>query len=326
MPPITALDLITDAYLEAAIIEAGEVLGADDAAFGLNKLNRLSDSFNAEELNLFATDFLQFTLVPSVQPLTIGQAAVITKAELTGSVAIYTAKNSFKLGQYVDIAGCINTTFNVTNALVIQATPTNFQVNNSNADIAPQNQTTALAVFTGNGFPNFAISTQRPEKILNANIILNNVTPNVRVPLNIRDGNWWMSNPVPKVATTIPTDLYYSANWPNGQIFLWPMQSTAYGLELEVAVNLADISDVNYPFFLPQGYRDAITYGLAESLCPSYGVAATRVLMLAEAFRRSKALIQGANSSSPSLITRDSGIPGGSHRGTTFNWLSGVVK
>jgi hypothetical protein len=322
MPPITALDLISDAILEAGIFAAGEPLAAEDTAFGLSKLNRLLDAWNAEKLNIFAIDFNQYVLVPSVSPLTIGQAAIITSAAITGGVALYAAQNTFKLGQFVDIAGCLNAVFNVSGAFIIAATPTNFQVVSSNPDVAAQAQTTAKSVFTGNPIPTFATATQRPVKILSASIIQNGVK--VSRP-NIRDDDWWANNTVTQITSSVPTDLYYSPDFPNGQIFLWPIQSAPYILELETEVNLADIPDLTYPFFLPQGYRDAITYSLAESLCPSYDVPTAKVLMLAEAARRGKALIQGMNSTSPRIVTRDSGIPGG-RGGGYFNWLNGETK
>lgn len=324
MPPITKLDLITDAYLEAGIFEAGEVLSAEDADFGSRKLDRLLDAWNSDKQNIYATDFLRYTLVPNTQPLLIGQASVITRAELTSGIGLYTAKNSYRTGQRIDVAGCTTSALNFTNGLVTGATPSNFQVQLTLPDVASEAED-AKAVFTGGDIPNFATVGPRPTKILNANIILNNVSPEVKVPLYIADDDWWAANPVPKVTSTLPNVLYYSANWPNGQIFLWSMQSQAYGLELETWVNLTEVGDFTYPFYLPQGYRDAVTYSLAESLGPSYDVPMATIQLLAEAARRARAKIQTLNSSSPRIMTRDSGIPGGGRGGGYLNWLNGSV-
>lgn len=324
MPPITQLDVITDAYLEAGIFEAGETLPAEDAAFGQSKLSRLLDVWNADGLMVYAQDFNQYLLTPNVQPLLIGQAFVITAAQITSGVGLFTAKNQFKVGQYVDTAGNIAPALNVTNALVINATPGSFQVNIASADVASAVQN-AKAVYTGNPVPDYATYTQRPATILNANIILNNVNPQVKCPLRIRDDDWWSANSVPQTTTTLPTDLYYSAGWPNGQIFLWPLQTSTYGLELETWVNLADIADLTYPFYLPQGYRDAVTYSLAESLCPSYDVSVTKTAMLVEGAKRARAKVAQLNSVTPRIVTADSGIPKGNRSGSYFNWLNGTV-
>jgi hypothetical protein len=70
--PTTALDVITMAMQEANITAAGETLSADDAAFGLRKLNRLLDSANAERLNIFTVNFANYMLIPNHAPHTIG--------------------------------------------------------------------------------------------------------------------------------------------------------------------------------------------------------------------------------------------------------------
>jgi hypothetical protein len=321
MPPITQLDLITDAFLEAGIFEAGEALPSDDAAFGASKLSRMLDGWDTDKLFVYASDFNQYTLVPNVQPLTIGQGVNITSAQLTGGTAIFTGKNSLKQGQYVDIYGCTTVAFNVLNALVIAATPLNFQVNITQADIAPENET-GMAVYAGTPPPTYAIQTQRPIKIESASIIQNGVK--ISRP-NIRDAEWWANNTVTQITSSVPMDLYYSAGFPNGQIFLWPIQTAPYILELETWVNLADIADFTYPFYLPQGYRDAVTYSLAESLCPSYQVNQATVAMLFEVARRARGRITDANSVSPLIATRDAGIPGGRGGGTYFNYLNGQV-
>jgi hypothetical protein len=323
MPPITVLEIVTDAYWEAGIWEAGETLPSDDAVFGASKLSRMLDAWDTDKLYVFASDFNQYTLVPNVQPLTIGQGVNITSAQLIGGTAIFTGNNSLKTGQYVDIYGCRTATFNVLNALVIAATPTNFQVNITQADIALENETAAMAVYAGTPPPTYAIQTQRPAKIESASIIQNGIKIS---RLNIRDDEWWANNRTTQIATSVPTDLYYSADFPNGQMFIWPIQTAAYTLELETWVNLADIADFTYPFYLPQGYRDAVTYSLAESLCPSYEVPQTKVAMLYEAARRARAKVTDLNSKSPLIATRDAGIPDGrGGSGAYFNWMNGSI-
>ncbi|MGH9452347.1 MAG: hypothetical protein ACRD2O_00075 [Terriglobia bacterium] len=319
--PITALDLITDAFLEAGIAAAGETLSAHDSAFGLSKLSRLLDAWDAERLNVFALDFLEFTLIPGVQPLTIGQAFKITQASLTSNVATYIAANGLKTGDVADISGCTTAALNVSAFQVIAATPTQFQLAIASANIAPENETGALAVYTTVPPPNFPTFTQRPARIENASIVLNNVSPVVKVLLRLRDADWWAANSVPNILSTLPTDLYYSPQWPNGKLYLWPEQNTNYGLELNVWINLADIPSLTYSFYLPQGYRDAVTYTLAETLCPAYGRPLDQTLAFAG--MRSRAVIRSLNSRSPMMVTRDPGIPRGSHNRSFFNWLNG---
>ena len=325
--PITALQLVTDAFLDAGIVSAGEPLAAEDSAFGLSKLSRLLDTWSAEKLNIFAVDFLELILVPNIQPLLIGLAAQIAQASLTSNVATFLAKNSYKSGDYIDVSGCITATFNVSNVQVTAATPTQFQVAIIHADIVPEAEAGALAVYTGTTPPTYPLLTQRPTQIENANIVLNNISPIVKVPLRVHNNmpgaDWWSGISVPTVPSTIPTDLFYNPQWPNGFLYLWPMQSQNYGLELETWVNLADIPSLSYPFYLPQGYRDAVTYNLAISVGPSYEKPPSPAL--AALAISSQAAIMARNSKSPAIVTRDSGLPSGARKGTYLNWLSGQV-
>ena len=69
--PIT-LDVITSANLEINNIGAGETLDANDASWGLEKLQRLIDKLNAVRQAIFGVTFSLFTLIPNQPPHTIG--------------------------------------------------------------------------------------------------------------------------------------------------------------------------------------------------------------------------------------------------------------
>lgn len=68
----TPQDLITSALLEAGIQAAGEPLQQQDAAWGLEKLQRLIDQFNARRELIFSHSFTLFNLIPNHAPHTIG--------------------------------------------------------------------------------------------------------------------------------------------------------------------------------------------------------------------------------------------------------------
>jgi hypothetical protein len=70
--PFTYGDLVTDAYCELNILGAGEVLSPEDAAFGLGKLNRLIDLWNAKGQAVYNDVLNPFTLTTSLSPHTIG--------------------------------------------------------------------------------------------------------------------------------------------------------------------------------------------------------------------------------------------------------------
>lgn len=166
--------------------------------------------------------------------------------------------------------------------------------------------------------------SQRPNRILGANVVLNNVDPQVRAPVNIRDDQWWLNNPVRGINSTFPTDLYYSPDWPNGTVNLWPVPSVSYGFEIEVPIVLAGFTLAS-SFSMPPGYQDAITLTLAEDLQGPYGLPMPPTLP--EKAKEARARIFANNYTMPRLQTRDSGIPvARSTNQTTYNYRSGLFN
>ncbi len=326
MPPTTIGSIITNALLECGAYGQGENLAASDAAFGLSKLRRMLDAWNADELSIYAVSYLQPVLIPNVQPLLIGQGVSITSVSSDGTNATYQGSNNYQIGDIVSTTG-IGTIggldFDLSNQIIVSATPNQFILGNPGATVGATT-VVGTAIYSTppvDQFPNYVTVGPRPVKIEAANIILNNLNPIVKCALRIRDKDWWIANTIPNVPSSIPTDLYYEPTFPNGQIYLWPEQDVNYLLELQVWLNLADVTSFTQQFFMPQGYEDAVTYSLAVALCPSYGRPLDQTLYALA--MNSKGKIQNRNSNSPKIQTRDSGIPRGNRGGTLFNWLNG---
>ena len=348
--PSNALEIIRVAFLRAGIIDPAETLEDADASFGLDELNTMLDSWDADGQSIATIEFLGgwasyptssdpndlFIMPTDHSPLTIGQACIITSASLTSNVATYIAKNTYQEGDIVSTNGCTTSALNVAGQLVTSSSPTQFTTAITNSDIPSENETGAKAIYTtspNDVFPDFATQGQRILKLVNANIILNNINDDaggslgsglVKTPLWVRDQDWWSQNTVPNITSTIPTDVWYETGWPNGKIHLWPMQSTNYGLELQAWVNLLNLPSLTSQFWLQQGYQDAIIYSLAEKLCPSYGRPLDPAMgkMALQARQR----IFHQNVKSPRMVTKDAGIPGNNDRRAAFNWRSGMIN
>lgn len=69
---VAPLDLITSASFDAGIGEAGEQIDGAEANRGLEHLQRLLDSINAQRPLVFSHNFLLFNLTPNHGPHTIG--------------------------------------------------------------------------------------------------------------------------------------------------------------------------------------------------------------------------------------------------------------
>lgn len=172
----------------------------------------------------------------------------------------------------------------------------------------------------------FTVS-QRPVEILGANLLLSpGTTSEVRIPIDVVDDAWWLSQPVPNIKASIPTAVYYSPDMPNGSLYFWPVPNTAYGLELEVRFVLAAIaqSDLGTTItVLPPGYQRALTLTLAEDLVTPFTVPMPQDLPGKAA--KARAIIFQTNNQPVRIATRDAGMPGG--RGVTrggFNWMTGT--
>lgn len=167
--------------------------------------------------------------------------------------------------------------------------------------------------------PTFTV-TQRPVSVDGANLVLTGSTPAVHYALNLRDEDWWRSLTIPALATSMPTDLYYSADWPLGSIYLWPVPTTAYGLEIQTRIVLADLA-LDDEISFPPGYRDALIKTLGEMLAPSYPPAVADV----EGARIARSRIFSNNDTTPLLTTADWGMPRASDGAprTTFLYRRG---
>lgn len=240
-----ALDVITQALIEIAVIDPSETLSATEANTGLIKLNRMLDAWNADTRYVYANVFTQYTLVPNLQPHTIGPSGATFYAQ------------------------------------------------------------------------------QRPVKIVDANIILNGGVQNqqVRCPMNIRDYDWWANKRAYAVQGTLPTDIYYESDWPNGSMFLWVVPTVNYLLELVTWTILSQLQ-LTSTFCLPPGYLDAVVYSLAVALAPSYGRPVSPDLR--ELCRQAVQRIIGPNTAAPTIGTQDAGMPRGGKELPTFNWRSGL--
>lgn len=159
----------------------------------------------------------------------------------------------------------------------------------------------------------FAVN-QRPIDIPSISLILNNTSPSqVEIPLNRRDQDWWAAQNVKNLKSAIPTDYYYSQDWPNGQIYFWPVPSAVNNVLIQSRQVLAEITSYVQAFTMPPGYWDAVVYSLAVALGPSYEkpISADLRSLMNEAIRA----VQSNNIQSPRGSTADAGMPGVGGRG-----------
>ncbi len=163
-----------------------------------------------------------------------------------------------------------------------------------------------LTLFATQGFvtigPVGDFPAPRPEKIVNANIVLTDNSPEVRIPLAILDDNQWASIRVPKIPVSLPREVYFDGSNPAQRIYLWGYPNVANDLELwtwkllSTALAYTDTLDV------PTAYQRAIVYNLAMEISPLYWRKANGLLAEVQKIaRKSRADLVAANSDAPKL-------------------------
>lgn len=159
----------------------------------------------------------------------------------------------------------------------------------------------------------------RPQAVLGANLILTG-SPASYVPITVRDKTWWNSRRVPGLTSGIPTDLYYAPDWPNGSIYFWPVPITAYGVQLEIASVLAQMTFAD-TLTLPPGYQQALRLTTTEGCATAFGVQAPPTLSLRA--MEARAIVFGNNDDIPRLVTSTAGLRGGGGSRSNFDYRTG---
>jgi hypothetical protein len=163
----------------------------------------------------------------------------------------------------------------------------------------------------------------RPTGITSASIILPG-NPTTDVPVNIRDNAWWAHNSVKNIQSSIPTDLYYEADYPNGQLWFWPVPNVGHQARLEGNVVLQQFATLDDVFVAPQAYEAALTLSLAEELVDIWGTEMPG--NLARRAMKARDALQSNNNLPPRIATADYGTSSSPSRGRSdFNYLTGTL-
>jgi len=162
---------------------------------------------------------------------------------------------------------------------------------------------------------------QRPQSIDSIGLILQG-TPGVELPLNRRDDDWWANNRIKGLTSSLPTDYYYSPDWPLGNIYFWPVPTSSYQVNLESRAILSEYTTVAQSFSMPPGYWAAVQYELAIRVAPSFEREPSQTLV--GMWKRALKSVQVNNVSSPRLAT-DAPSSSGSGR-PDYSFLDGLTR
>lgn len=188
-------------------------------------------------------------------------------------------------------------------------------------------QATTIGPADATPTPTFSTGTQpRPVRLESAALLLNTSGTLVDIPMNIQDHDWWAMNQVKQITSSIPTDVYYDALQPLGQLNFWPVPNVANQVRLQFWQTVSQfetitdpIGGVGGPGTLPQAYRAALMFTLAEACCP--GLSKTPNPVLVAKGIQARAAVFGNNAGSPLAASADYGMPfSGARAGTRSDW------
>lgn len=179
--------------------------------------------------------------------------------------------------------------------------------------------------------PGATFDAPRPTGIDDANVVLNNVSPVVLVPVKLINVDEWSSIQVPVLLNGLPQVLYYdyafdqTHGWAN--INLWPAPQAGYQLQLYTWQQMQQFADLTTAYIFPPGYPKALRKNLALEIAPMMKLyLKTPEPMLAEVARQaneSLEMIRSYNAPDPKLYC-DPAMNAGQNRGG-FNYLTGLV-
>lgn len=163
----------------------------------------------------------------------------------------------------------------------------------------------------------------RPMRIESATI---RVPDNVDIPIRVYNGQagdqWWANQQVKQVTSSVPIAVYYSPDWPVGNLYYWPIPTTAYQTLLETWVLLQNIPSLATNINLPPAYWNATMLTLAEDLCGMFGKQVPQMLPVKA--RRAREALQSNNVKSPTTSTADSGMRNSARPSADFNYITGM--
>jgi hypothetical protein len=160
----------------------------------------------------------------------------------------------------------------------------------------------------------------RPVEILKpATLVLTSSTPNIEIDLELLDDQGWGNVGIKTLTSSLPTKLYYSPDFPNGSVYLWPVPTTVNSVRLQTRNLISSFADLTTDYDLPFGYENALVCSLAETAMIAYPQPELQAVLVQQA-RDARAVISSVNTKSPNLST----VIGG--RDTSWHFLTGGYR
>jgi hypothetical protein len=169
--------------------------------------------------------------------------------------------------------------------------------------------------------PSDIVVESRPPWIESISFLVESAVPLIESQLTPFSQQAWEAESVKLLSASQPTHYYYSPQWPQGRLFLWPQVTISqFHLWIYVPVPLTQVPLLTTPIDLPQGYFRALRDNLAIELAPELGRAVEPSLQYAAA--DALAQLKRVNFR-PRTLQMPPDLASGSCGGAAFDWRTG---
>jgi hypothetical protein len=110
----------------------------------------------------------------------------------------------------------------------------------------------------------------RPETIPRAGFIWTNTNPPIEEPFEMYTDQQWAALSPKLLQSNIPYVMYYQPFTPLGIVNIWPIPTSNWQAILYLWQSISQVSDPTVTLYMPAGYNDVLSYGLALRLAPAY--------------------------------------------------------
>lgn len=173
------------------------------------------------------------------------------------------------------------------------------------------------------------VMSQPPIRIADASLLLTvgggGGNGTVEVPILVLDENQWADVSIKNLTSTLCTAVYYERQFPNGNLFFWPIPTQENQVRLRTWVNLPQVLQASTSLALPPGYWMYLLCAVASDVAPSFGAPALQRIgsqPFIVKYREARNAIVDNNKSVPPLVSdapqsrKGSSIP-------DYNFLTG---
>ena len=247
----------------------GESVEPEDTSIASRKLNLMIKAWQAYGIKLWQRDEHDITLVASQNTYTLGQKSEGTATTDSANKLVDNSANFL-----IDNIAVGDTAYNVTDGTSAAVTAIDdYKTLSFASDLFPDGNEVYMITSAD-------VSVPRPLRILDCERVDTNGN---NTSLTLLTKQEWddLSN---KTTTGTPVNYHYDPTLNNGTLYIWQMPdatiASTYTLKITVNSPLEDMDSSTDDFDFPQEWLEAITYGLAYRLAPTYGLPQTERTML----------------------------------------------